>query len=52
MLEQATELERSFADSYQHFRKVLDETASHLSAPIERAKRQLAHIDRELKKEE
>jgi len=52
MLEDANELEGAFAEAYQHFRKALDETASHLSAPIERAKRQRAHIDRELKKTE
>ncbi|MGA9076984.1 MAG: hypothetical protein WB383_01430 [Acidimicrobiales bacterium] len=42
----------AFAAAYQRFRKALDEMASHLSAPIERAKRQLAHIDREMKTEE
>lgn len=38
MLEDATELEVTFAEAYQRLRKALDEATSHLSAPVERAK--------------
>lgn len=47
-LEDASAIQAAFVEGYGRLRKTLDESVAHLIEPVQRAKRQVASIDREL----
>lgn len=47
-LEDAAAIQASFVEGYGRLRKTLDESVAHLIEPVQRARRQMANIDREL----
>jgi hypothetical protein len=47
-LEDSAAVQTAFTESYGHLRKSLDEALAHLIAPVQRARRQVANLDREL----
>lgn len=51
-LEDAASIQAAFVEGYGRLRKTLDESVAHLIEPVQRARRQLANIDRELAERE
>jgi hypothetical protein len=51
-LEDASAVQAAFTEGYGHLRKTLDDALAHLIDPMQRARRQVASLDRELFKRE